>query len=84
MNTKRLNYTERSPGCVARRSLATLEDRNSIPGAGNNNVFVTKSDWLTLVSLVCYASLVFASADRDFKSGAKCWGYNTVRPQQGD
>jgi len=40
-------------GCVARRLLATLEDQSSIPGAGNNNVLVTKSDWPTLVSSVC-------------------------------
>jgi len=35
----------RGPGCVTRRLLATLEDRSSIPGAGNNNVLVTRSDW---------------------------------------
>jgi len=29
-------------GCVARRSLTALEDRSSIPDAGNNNVLVTK------------------------------------------
>jgi len=52
---------------VARRSLATLEGRSSIPGAGNNNVLVTKSDLPTVVSSVCYASLVFAPADRDLK-----------------
>jgi len=45
----------------SRRSLATLEDRGSIPGAGNNNVLVTRSVWPTLVSSVCYASLVHAS-----------------------
>jgi len=58
---------------VARRSLATLEDRSSIPGAGNNNAIVTKSDWPTLVSSVS------ASADRDVKPGSNYWGYNTVR-----
>jgi len=54
-------------GCVTRRSLATLEDRSIIPGAGNNNVLVrpTRSDWQTLVSSVLQY-LVFASADRDF------------------
>jgi len=44
------------PGCVTRRSLAMLEDRSSIPGAGNNNVLVTRLDWPTLVSSVCYTS----------------------------
>jgi len=59
---------------VARRSLATLEDRGSIPGAGKNNVLVTKSDWPTLVSSVCYASLVSAplieTLSRDLNYGA--------------
>jgi len=33
-----------NPGCVTRHSLAIkLEDRSSIPGAGNNNVLVTRS-----------------------------------------
>jgi len=32
------------PGCVTKRSLATLEDQSSIPGAGNNNVLVTRSE----------------------------------------
>jgi len=71
-------------GCVARRSLTALEDRSSIPDAGNNNVLVTKSDSPTLVGSVCYASLVSASAYRAYKPGSKCWGNNTVRPQQAD
>jgi len=54
-------------GCVARRSLTALEDRSSIPDAGNNNVLVTRSDWPTLVGSVCYASLVSASTDRHLK-----------------
>jgi len=57
------SYLGEGPDCVERRSLATLEDRSSVPGAGNNNVLVTKSDWPTLVSSVCYASLVSDSAD---------------------
>jgi len=44
---------KRGTGSVARHSLATLENRSSIPGAGNHNVLVTKSDWPTLVILVC-------------------------------
>jgi len=60
------------------RSLARLEERSLIPNAVNNNVLVTRSNWPTLVSSVCYASLVSASADRDFKPGSKCWGYNTA------
>jgi len=75
---------KRGPGCVARRSLVTLEDQSSIPCAGNNIVLVTKSDWPTLVGSVCYASLVSASADWDIRPGSKCWGYNTACPQQGD
>jgi len=39
------------PSCVARRSLDTLEDRSSIPGADNINLLVTRSAWPTLVSL---------------------------------
>jgi len=35
-------YIWRGSGCVTRRSLATLEDQSSIPGAGNNNVLVTR------------------------------------------
>jgi len=62
----------------SRRSLATLEDRSSIPCVGNNNVLVNGSDWPKLVSSVCYASLVYAYADRYFKPGSKNWGYNTV------
>jgi len=66
-------------GCGVRRSLATLDDRSSIPdAAGNNNVLATKSDWLTLVGSVSYASLVSASADRDFKPGSNYWDYNTA------
>jgi len=64
-------HNQGGPGCVARRSLATLEVRSLIPGAGNNNVLVTESDWPTLVSSVCYASLGSASADRDLKPGSK-------------
>jgi len=56
---------------VARRSLLVLDDRNSIPNAGKNNVLVTQSDWPTLVGSVCYARLVFATADQDFKPGYK-------------
>jgi len=40
-------------GCVARRSLTVLEERSSIPDAGNSNVIVTKSDSPTLLGLVC-------------------------------
>jgi len=46
-------------GCAARRSLAALEDQSSIPGAGDNNVLVTKSNWPTLASSVCYVSLIW-------------------------
>jgi len=70
-------------GRVAGRLLAALEDRSLIPDVGKNNVLVTRSNCLTLESSVCYANLVSASADRDFKQGSKCWGYNTVRLQQG-
>jgi len=41
----------------SRRTIAKLQDRNSIPGAGNNNVLVIRSVWHTLVSSVCNASL---------------------------
>jgi len=62
---------------LARRSLTALEDTKfNTRGGYHNNVLVTKTDWTTLVSLVCYASLVSASADRDSKTGSKCWGYN--------
>jgi len=57
-------------GCVARRSFTALEDRSSIPDACQNNVLVTKLDSPTLVGSVCYASIVSASADRDFKPGS--------------
>jgi len=62
----------------SRRSLAMLKVRSSILRAGNNNVLVTKSDWPTLVGSVCYASLVSASTDRDFKPGSKYWNNNTA------
>jgi len=61
-----------------RRSLASLAVRSSFLRAGNNNVHVAKSDWPKLVGSVCYASLVTASVDRDFKPGSKYWGYNTA------
>jgi len=55
-----------------------LENRSSIPGVGKNNVLVTKSNWPTLVSSVSYATIVSASADRDFKLGSKYWA--TIQP----
>jgi len=55
-------------GCVggalvvwSRCSLATPEDRSSIPGVRKNNVLVTRSVWPTLVSSVCYASYAWRS-----------------------
>jgi len=80
--------SQRGPGCVARRSFATLVDRSSSPGEGNNNVGQSDnnvSDWPTLVISVCYASLVSASADRDFKPRSKCCAtINTASPQKRD
>jgi len=64
--------------------LVLLRDRRSIPGAGNNNVLVTRSDWPTLVSSVCYVCLVSASADLDLKPGSKCCGLQYSSTQQGD
>jgi len=61
-----------------RHSLAMLEDRSWIPGA-HSNVLVTRSDWPTLVSSVCYASLVSASADRDLSWDLNVVAYNTAR-----
>jgi len=49
-----LSHNQLEPsGCVTRRSLTALEDRSLIPDAGNNNVLVIKSDWLTLVGSEC-------------------------------
>jgi len=62
------------PWLCGKTFASTHKDQRSIPGPGNNNVLATKSDWPTLVSSVCYASLVSASADRDFKPGSKYWG----------
>jgi len=73
-----INQLWAGPWLCDKTLAATLEDRSSIPGAGNNNVLVTISDWPTLVSSVFYASLVSAYAYRDFKPGSKCWGCNTV------
>jgi len=50
-------YHGRGPGCVTKRSLAMLEDRSLIPGAGNNNVLVTRSDYPTLMSSVLSVTL---------------------------
>jgi len=36
-----MNGLGRDPGCVTRRSFSTIEDRSSIPGAGQNNVLHT-------------------------------------------
>jgi len=61
-------------GFVARRSLTALENRSSIPDAMRvTKMYLSlKSDWPTLVGSVCLATLVSASADRDFKPGSKC------------
>jgi len=69
------SYFGQCPGCVTRRSIATLEDRSWIPGAGNNNVLVTRSDWHTLLSSVYYASFVsicirWSRQSRDLNAGA--------------
>jgi len=76
----------RSPGCLARRLLATLKDRSTIPGMGNNNVLVTKSYWPTLVSSVCYATLDSAYADRGFKpqSADSASGDRGFKPQSAE
>jgi len=73
-------------GCVARRSLATLENRSSIPGVGNYNVLVTRSVWPTLVNSVSYASLVYASTWSGLWAGYQklCRVYNTTRLSQGN
>jgi len=70
----------------SRRSLATREDRSSIPGAGNNNVLVTRSVLPTLVSSVWYASLIHASTCSGLKAGYQklCRVYNTTRLSQGN
>jgi len=71
------------------RSLAIFEDWSLIPGAGKNNVLVSRSDWQTLVSSVCNDSLVSASADRYIKPGSQCCGlqytarHNREMKQQG-
>jgi len=61
-----------------------VEDRSLIPRAGRINIFVIISDWPTLVSSVCYASLVSASVDRDFKPGSKYSGLQYSPAQKRD
>jgi len=47
---KQITITQRPDrsGCVARPSLTALEDRSSIPDAGNNNILVP--NWPTKVA----------------------------------
>jgi len=47
-------HFKRAPGCVARRSLATLEDQGSIPGVDSNNVLVRVKD-ISMCRLICAA-----------------------------
>jgi len=42
---------------LTKRSVATLEDPSLIPGAGNNDVFITRSDWPTDYTTRAYISL---------------------------